>query len=847
MLRRLRRGPFPVPVRIADRHAQTTGSGRVPWRPWEKTLLVACLLSVLALAGAVMALADTGVRPPDKATTSVGLPAKTTDCRADVLAGARMTAKLTVVADNVNTPSIRSHFTVSIPARWPWTDEVRGHLESAGYRQAMRCLFGPAADEPSRWWEERRRLPMAEIGDSTVTVSDEVETYVSNAGEATAVGPWRTDLTVTTWRLALTVPQALSRATWERIDVHLPAGWTSRLGLTPDTTRAGVLTWTDKPASGEQQPVLALAPDMQARAVVAMSEIPGSTWAFAMEHLSYGGVLVWALVVVRRARAEEPWRAEHPRRSAGSDSRRYLAVTSARAHRILLLQVVVSLAVAADMVLYDVWDSAGIMDLERPATLYQLVDVLFWAAVIVSVARLTAFRFSLLSAALMIFVPLTVIMAGDLPVSGVLLNVYVLTLTLVMTVLQLLHVMRDRPFDDQAVRAPRWVWLGGLAITTVAVAVLVNHHAQRLPYATWLDDVVNPFEEMIDHVGWYPWELAMILAELLAAVTIVAVIAQLHARTAVRGPLATGRDLALVVWVFAAAMFDWTDSLLGTSLPLSVVAVGCVLWLALTCSRPWAPLNRPAIRAALARLPGTALQKHAELFDEARRRYHTSRAEQDAQDDPAATGIDYVRLAFAYGPHQDPWRTARFAAAVTGVLGSVPAVWFLWTELSTPYWSFAGGQPFGGLRVPAMILQEALFWSVPGLLLGLLWRNLPGRVGAIKVLPIAVSYLVAALGHLLVSRLLGQDPAVWAVQRSLLLWGVLSMAAIAIDLKTVRLLERRPTTTRNDLAALYGFVGWPARLMGVLPQVAAVALMVYVVLQPDVGLVQSDPLQVLKR
>ncbi|MFC7110710.1 hypothetical protein ACFQQB_66185 [Nonomuraea rubra] len=37
------------------------------------------------------------------------------------------------------------------------------------------------------------------------------------------------------------------------------------------------------------------------------------------------------------------------------------------------------------------------------------------------------------------------------------------------------------------------------------------------------------------------------------------------------------------------------------------------------------------------------------------------------------------------------------------------------------------------------------------------------------------------------------------------------------------------------------------RLTGVLPQVVAIALMIYVVLQPDAGLVQSDPLQVFKR
>ncbi|MBB6549893.1 DUF6185 family protein [Nonomuraea rubra] len=829
MLRRLRRGVSPVRIRVAARRIRDTRQGRGPWRPWEKALLASCLLSALALAGTAMALFD----------TTVDHPASPPDCQPAVLAEARMTAELTVVADNVDIPLIRSRFTVSMPVNWSWAGGVLGHPESAGYRRAMRCLFGAAEGERHRPWEERRRLPRVEIGGSTVTVADEVETYVSSADTATALGPWRTDLNATTWTLALAAPQALNRATWERIEVRLPADWPTGSELTPDTARAGVLTWTDKTALREQ-PVLALTPDFQARAVVAMSKIPGSTVTFAMEHLSYAGVLAWALVVVRRAREEEPWRAEHPRRSAGSDSRRYLAAASGRAHRILLLQVGVSLAIVADMVVYDGLTSAGILDLEPWNSVYNVLDVLLWAFLIISVAGLSAFRIRPRSAVLMTFAPFVAGVLG-FPLSG-----YVITLVVVMTVLQLFHAMRARPLDEQAGPVPRWVALGGIAITTAAAAVFVNHYAQRLPHWNWLDHDVEPFDEVINGTAWHAWDVALILTDLLAAVTIVAVIAQLHARTAVRGPLATGRDLALVSWVFAAATFDWTDSLLGTSLPLSAVVAGLVLWLALTCTRPWAPLNRPGIRAAVERLPGTPLQKHAELLEEARRRYRQPRDEQDEQHEPAS-GIDHVRLVFALGPHHDPWRTARFAAAVTGALGGVPAIWFLYTELSTPFWSFAGGQALGGLRVPALILEEILFWSVPGLLLGLLWRHLPGRAGAVKVLPIAVSYLVAALGHQVVSRIFGQDLAVWTVQRSLLVWGVLSVAAIAIDVKTVRLLERRPTTTRHDLAALYGVVGWPVRLTGVLPQVVAIALMIYVVLQPDAGLVQSDPLQVFKR
>jgi hypothetical protein len=59
--------------------------------------------------------------------------------------------------------------------------------------------------------------------------------------------------------------------------------------------------------------------------------------------------------------------------------------------------------------------------------------------------------------------------------------------------------------------------------------------------------------------------------------------------------------------------------------------------------------------------------------------------------------------------------------------------------------------------------------------------------------------------------------------------------------------EREPSSVRYNLATVYGIAGWPARLSGLLPQLVAIALMVYVVIQPDAGLVQTDPLQTLKR
>jgi hypothetical protein len=427
---------------------------------------------------------------------------------------------------------------------------------------------------------------------------------------------------------------------------------------------------------------------------------------------------------------------------------------------------------------------------------------------------------------------------------------YLVMLIIGMAVLNAFRVILRHPFDRRKGRTPLWVWLGGIVFATTSAALFVNYHAHRIPLWEWLASSVRPFERITGNLAWYPYAYAGLVTELMTLVIVVAVIAQLHARTAVGGPHPTGCDIALVVWIFAAATISWHDYVAGIWLPLTVALAGSTLWIALAVSRRWAPLDRPPLRAVLAGIPGSGFQAYTWLIEQARKSVRSSENVRDSvQADTSAAPVDrhYVRLAFAFGPYGDPWRTARFATMVAGAFAIIPAAWFMWTEFSNSFWTYAGGQEFGGIQIPTKVVGEVLFWIVPGFLLGLLWRHLPGRAGAIKVLPIAASYVISAMGHLLLSRLLGQDPAAWAVQRSLLVWGVLSMTAIVIDFKTLRMLEREPSSVRYNLATVYGIAGWPARLSGLLPQLVAIALMVYVVIQPDAGLVQTDPLQTLKR
>ncbi|MEU7883902.1 DUF6185 family protein [Microbispora bryophytorum] len=814
-------------------------------RTWHRILLVACVLSAIGLTLALVELLRAAVHAS----------ADSSSCYEDRLASARMTARLTVYSEEVDTPSIHSTFVVVIPRDWPRARALLSNPSTAGYRSAMRCLFNPPGGEVNRSWEDRLTTPEVKVDNSNITVTDDVDTFINNPGSAT--GPWRTALRPNGWTLGIVAPVALRRAMWSEVSVVVGSAWRYWVNILPAEATVDSLVWKNI-AGVDNRWLFELQPDWQASMVGALSIYPGSTWSTCVAQLSYTIVLIWALFVVRRAGAENRWLAEYPLRAAKHNRAAYLRASTRRATRLVTVQLAVVIAIAIDAATYDSWMHGPILgfqpSLDGWGSVYWLVDMLFWGAAISTIAwacRLRAYK-------LLVVVTMGCIIGSFGPLVGdnhqaAFGTAYLVMLIIGMAVLNVFRLVRH-PFDKGKYRTPMWVWLGGIAFATASLALFINRHAHRIPLWGWLEENIRPFESISENLVWYPWAFGGLLTDLMGLVIIVTVIAQLHARTAIDGPRLPGRDLALVVWVFAAATTNWQDYVGGVWLPITVVLAGSIFWMALTLSRRWAPLNRPVLRAAQEQLPGGGLKGYKWLIEEARKSYRSSKdVRADARSgtqavEPAASEDAYhVQLAFALGPYSDPWRTARFAMMVTGVIGIVPGAWFMWMEFSNSYWTYAGGQEFGGVRIPTVLLGEVLFWLVPGLLLGLLWRHLPGRAGAIKVLPIAASYVFSALGHLLISRVVGQDPVIWTVQRSLLLWGVLSITAITIDFKTLRLLEYESTGMRYDLATLYGISGWPARLSGLVPQIAAIALLIYVVVQPDSGLVQSDPLQLFKR
>ncbi|MEV4892483.1 DUF6185 family protein [Nonomuraea sp. NPDC055795] len=841
-------------------------------RAWHRVLLVLCVLSAGGLLLAFVLLS--------RAALSYGPNDQVRECYEEVLADAKLSVTLTIFADGADTPSMNSSFNITLPPQWPRARDLLSSPDTFEYRTAMRCLFRSSEDaSTSRSWEWRSTTPTVTLEDTKVGVTETIDTWISDVGDK--VGPWQTTFGPQTWAFRLVAPDALRQGTFTEVEVNLPDGWRHSVSSSsvwkqasgsppnrpwydtafrPNMVNATTLTWKDLPAEGARSS-FAVRPDWQASMVRVFGQPPGSTVSTLVQLMSHALVLVWGLYAVRRAGSLKQWREDYPRRAArlGEDKfagqklaekrAAYLKAATQRATRIICIQLAILAFLTADAIVYDWVISADYLTYKP---IYEALDgaasawavaALAWACG-VRVHTVLVLAFAVAICAVGSFQP--IVGENQQAKYGI---AFVATLALGMAVLTLFEGVW-RPFADRRRISPLWVWLGGMVFAAATLALYGNFHAQNIPLREWLAFDVDPFLQVQGIITWYPWLLAGLIVDLVGLVIIVVLIAQLHARTAVDGPRPTRCDLTLIAWVFAVATVHRQDFVMGLWLPITLVLSACALWIALAVTRRWSPLNHPALRALRNRTPGTGFRAHRQLVEHARGSREEVRAGVQERPDEAgkvnaADGL-LVRLAFAYGPDGDPWRTALFATFVSGAFGLIPASWFLWTAFQGAYW-LPGGREFAGIEIPTSLLNEGLFWLVPGFLLGLLWRYLPGRSGVIKVLPIAASYVLSALAHQLMSRLLGQDPMTWALQRSLLVWGVLSITAIIIDVRALRLLERGPGSVRYNLATLYGIGGWPARLTGLLPQITAIALMIYVIVQGETGLVQSDPLQTFKR
>ncbi|GAA3572023.1 hypothetical protein GCM10022419_061120 [Nonomuraea rosea] len=705
----------------------------------------------------------------------------------------RATASLLVKTDGQNVPTLISTVTYDLPLSSPIAGALLGHQRSRSFEYVLNCLALGRNDK-----ELRRKPVSVVVANQHVRVADTVEAQVADLAEeaVASIGPWNAFINETTWSFILTKPEMFGDTRWQDITVKAPPGWLGTIAPDPEQADAAGAAWTTY-RTGELV-FVALHPDGRARSVAMAGKLPYSLVSWFSYELCGVAVLVWAYLTLRKSRTPD-----RPKPAALSVSVRVpTAVADMRRVRVLLgLTLSGTTILAVDTIAFQLVTDKG------EWTPYWLTSMLSYTALCAvialiggisptAVAGLACVASAFLIAALSVTDKATQTIYSGVPL-------VIVAWFAVGGVVSLLAT---------AMRPPEWrgrptasVLVIGAVLTVVTGLWYVALHTVRFSDQLGIAAVPESMRRLWWRVVWFPWETVLALDEIIWILPIIAMAALLKRRAKYAAPELDGPDRHSVIWLFCVSTMAWEAYTAGLWLPLSILVAAPVLSVLLTLSRRWVVLRRPLSLS------------------------------------PRPVDAPY-EMARAVGPELQVGSTAALGGKIALALGLLPTAWFTWVELSGPHWDIIGRWAFMGIWMPSLIVVGLLTWFAAGFVLGLLWRELPGKISLYKSLPLVLAHAAGALTQITADWLLGQEPAWGALQRSLFIWAILIITGFGIEYTTMRRLS--PGIT---LARFYGYEGRFQGLRTLAPQLLAVAFLVYAILRPEQGFIQFDPGQLMKR
>ncbi|AJC55217.1 hypothetical protein GZL_02628 [Streptomyces sp. 769] len=162
--------------------------------------------------------------------------------------------------------------------------------------------------------------------------------------------------------------------------------------------------------------------------------------------------------------------------------------------------------------------------------------------------------------------------------------------------------------------------------------------------------------------------------------------------------------------------------------------------------------------------------------------------------------VSVADVALSWGPHRHWWHNALHAArwaAVFGILPSAVTAWYQYAS-SVEHWRFTLNSPTGIPDVIANFLMQEISYAGAGLVLGALWRVLPGERGPLRAFNLFVAWLVPIGVVAALSLSFGSREVGWQVLGVVLMLMVLTLTSMWMDADTFRG-ERRYWARRLDL------------------------------------------------
>ncbi|MCA6095393.1 DUF6185 family protein [Streptomyces sp. SCA3-4] len=181
--------------------------------------------------------------------------------------------------------------------------------------------------------------------------------------------------------------------------------------------------------------------------------------------------------------------------------------------------------------------------------------------------------------------------------------------------------------------------------------------------------------------------------------------------------------------------------------------------------------------------------------------------------------VSVVDVALSWGPKHHWWDNALNAARWAAVFGILPSMVTAWYEnaYGARHWTFTLSQPTGIPDTVGKFLAQEICFAGAGLVLGALWRVLPGERGPTRAFNLFIAWLVpiglVAATNLDISLIaLGEE-----VMSVVLMLMVLTLTSMWVDTDTFRH-ERHYWTKRLGLLTsvyqVHGLSGQIAFLMG---------------------------------
>lgn len=346
--------------------------------------------------------------------------------------------------------------------------------------------------------------------------------------------------------------------------------------------------------------------------------------------------------------------------------------------------------------------------------------------------------------------------------------------------------------------------------------------------ATWLSDPLDPAFGN-DHRGDFLWEalwsvgyiqdwLLREYAWLLTSLAALAMLRAWHARSAL-SPLNDRADSLLFLTLFPLVVIPESGIHLANTLaealwiPLSMLALyGTIMLFArrsvliqrFEISRlPLASVADSSARSTLLAKARSYREIHAELrrldqglvgdppprrgvLEQRLNKLHLwyMNSAPEAAPDRLPAKVSVVDAALALGPRDSWWsngvRGARFAL-IPGLPAACLATW-AW-KIRGEAWQDTLTDLFGFPDLLLTLVSWLTTWAGSGFVMGALWRELPGRRGAVKAIAVGVAFAVPVGLDTLVSWFTRESTANVALVVSMMLL-VLTVTAIALDLAT---------------------------------------------------------------